>query len=238
MIELLYWTTPNGHKIVIALEELGLPYRITPVNISTGEQFKPDFLRVSPNNRIPAIIDHAPDDGGEPLAVFESGAILEYLADKTGRLLPLERRPRFEVLQWLYWQMGGLGPMAGQAHHFLHYAPENVAYAKDRYVKEANRLYGVLDRRLADRAYVGGDFSIADIAIYPWVRSHARHGQDLADFPAIHRWYDALGARPSVVRTYEIAGTINKAPTVTKEAQSILFGQTANSHAPQPGSTS
>ncbi|CAH1673600.1 glutathione S-transferase N-terminal domain-containing protein [Chelatococcus asaccharovorans] len=234
MIELLYWTTPNGHKIVIALEELGLPYRITPINISTGEQFKPSFLKVSPNNRIPAIIDHAPDDGGEPLAVFESGAILEYLADKTGKLLPQERRPRFEALQWLYWQMGGLGPMAGQAHHFLHYAPEDVAYAKDRYVKEANRLYGVLDRRLADRAFVGGDFSIADIAIYPWVRSHARHGQDLSEFPAIHRWYDAMGARTSVVRTYEIADTINKAPTVSKEAQSILFGQTANSHAPRP----
>ncbi|CAH1672003.1 MULTISPECIES: glutathione S-transferase N-terminal domain-containing protein [unclassified Chelatococcus] len=233
MIELLYWTTPNGHKIVIALEELGLPYRITPVNISTGEQFKPDFLKVSPNNRIPAIIDHAPEDGGRPLPVFESGAILEYLADKTGKLLPHGRRPRFEALQWLYWQMGGLGPMAGQAHHFLHYAPEDVAYAKDRYVKEANRLYGVLDRRLADRDFVGGDFSIADIAIYPWVRSHARHGQDLGEFPGIRRWYDALGARPSVIRTYEIADTINKAPTVSKEAHSILFGQTATSHTPR-----
>nr|WP_249729927.1 glutathione S-transferase N-terminal domain-containing protein [Chelatococcus sp. YT9] len=234
----MYWTTPNGHKIVIALEELGLPYRITPVNISTGEQFQPDFLKVSPNNRIPAIIDHAPEDGGGPLSVFESGAILEYLADKTGRLLPRERRPRFEVLQWLYWQMGGLGPMAGQAHHFLHYASEDVAYAKDRYVKEANRLYGVLDRRLADRAYVGGDFSIADIAIYPWVRSHARHGQNLGDFPGIRRWYDALDARPSVIRTYEIADTINKAPTVSKEAHSILFGQTATSHTPRAGSAS
>ena len=157
MIELFYWTTPNGHKITIALEELGLEYKVTPVNISTGEQFKPDFLRVAPNNRIPAILDHAPADGGAPLPIFESGAILEYLADKTGQLLPREVRPRFEVLQWLYWQMAGLGPMAGQNHHFSQYAPEKIPYAIDRYVKETNRLYGVLNHRLADREFLGGD---------------------------------------------------------------------------------
>lgn len=228
MIELLYWTTPNGHKIVIALEELGLPYRITPINISTGEQFKPDFLKVSPNNRIPAIIDHAPDDGGAPLGVFESGAILEYLADKTGKLLPKATRPRFEALQWLYWQMGGLGPMAGQAHHFVHYAPEQVPYGINRYVKEANRLYGVMDRRLADRSYLAGDeLSIADIACYPWVRVHERHGQNLGEFPNVRRWNDAIAARPSVIKTYEIAAKINTTPTVTDASRALLFGQTA-----------
>ncbi|MDE1569426.1 glutathione binding-like protein [Aquabacter sp. P-9] len=227
MIELLYWTTPNGHKIVIALEELGLDYKITPVNISTGDQFKPDFLAVSPNNRIPAIIDHAPQDGAGPLSVFESGAILEYLADKTGKLLPKPPRARFQTLEWLYWQMAGLGPMAGQAHHFLHYAPEHVPYAAQRYVKESNRLYGVLDRRLAVADYMGGDFSIADIAAYPWVRSHSRHGQNLDDFPNVKRWFEAISARPSVVKTYEIAASINTVPTVSEASRSLLFNQTA-----------
>ena len=233
MIELFYWTTPNGHKITIALEELGLEYKVTPVNISTGEQFKPDFLRVAPNNRIPAILDHAPADGGAPLPIFESGAILEYLADKTGQLLPREVRPRFEVLQWLYWQMAGLGPMAGQNHHFSQYAPEKIPYAIDRYVKETNRLYGVLNHRLADREFLGGDYSIADIASYPWVLLYERQGQDLAEFPHIARWLAAIGARPAVVRAYELAKTINTASTVSEQAKAILFGQTAKSITPE-----
>jgi len=227
MIDLHYWTTPNGHKITIALEELGTPYRIVPVNISAGEQFAPGFLRVSPNNRIPAIVDHAPDDGGGSLAIFESGAILEYLADKTGKLLPSARRERFEVLQWLYWQMAGLGPMAGQNHHFSHYASERIPYAVERYVNETNRLYGVLDRRLNDRPFVAGEYSIADIACYPWIRLHKRQGQNLSEFPGIARWFASLSERPAVRRAYEIAESINTAPTVTEEAKRSLFGQTA-----------
>lgn len=230
MIELLYWTTPNGQKVLIAVEELGIPYKITPVNISKGEQFQPEFLRISPNNRIPAIVDHAPADASGPLSVFESGACLEYLADKTGRFLPKETRPRFEALQWLYWQMGGLGPMAGQAHHFVQYAVEQHAYSIDRYVKEANRLYGVLDRRLAVAPFAGGaDYSIADMAIYPWIYRHERHKQDLNDFPNVKRWYEMVGARPAVVRAYEIQDSINTAPTVSgAESHALLFGQTAN----------
>lgn len=226
MIDLFYWTTPNGHKITIALEELGLEYEMRPVNISTGAQFAPDFLKISPNNRIPAIVDHAPQDGGGPLAIFESGAILEYLADKTGRLLPREPRARFEVLQWLYWQMGGLGPMAGQAHHFVLYAPEPVPYAIERYVKECGRLYGVLDRHLAGRDFVAGDFSIADCAIYPWIHRHERHKQDLADFPNVKRWFDALSQRPSIKRAYEIADALNTTPTVNDDkSRAVLFNQ-------------
>ncbi len=227
MIELLYWTTPNGQKVLIGVEELGLPYKITTVNTSKGEQFKPDFLKISPNNRIPAMIDHAPEDGGEPIGVFESGAVLEYLADKTGKLLPKAARPRYEVLQWLYWQMAGLGPMAGQAHHFLQYAPERLAYPSDRYRNECNRLYGVLDRRLATVEYVGGDYSIADIAIYPWIFRHERHDQDLNDFPAVKRWYETVGARPAVKKAYEISDSINTGPNVTEASRALLFGQTA-----------
>ncbi|CEJ10341.1 Disulfide-bond oxidoreductase YfcG [bacterium YEK0313] len=227
MIDLHYWTTPNGHKITIALEELGLAYRIVPVNISAGEQFRPGFLAISPNNRIPALVDHAPQDGSAPLALFESGAILEYLADKTDRLLPAAVRPRFEALQWLYWQMAGLGPMAGQNHHFAHYAPERIAYATDRYVTETGRLYGVLDRRLAGRTFIAGDFSIADIACYPWIRLHERQSQDLSAFPNLARWFEALSGRSSVIRAYEIADRINVAPTVTEAARRHLFGQTA-----------
>jgi len=185
------------------------------------------FLRISPNNRIPAIVDHAPEGGDGPLSVFESGAILEYIADKTGKFLPSARRARFETLQWLYWQMAGLGPMAGQNHHFAHYAPERVPYAVDRYVKETNRLYGVLDRRLRDRPFVAGDYSIADIACYPWIRLYERQGQNLAEFPAIARWFALLSERPAVRRAYEIAARINRAPTVTEQAERHLFGQTA-----------
>jgi GSH-dependent disulfide-bond oxidoreductase len=227
MIDLHYWTTPNGHKITIALEENGTPYRIVPVNMSAGEQLAPSFLRISPNNRIPAIVDHAPEDGDGPPAVFESGAILEYLADKTGKFLSSARRARFGTLQWLYWQMAGLGPMAGENHHFAHYARERIPYAWDRYAKETNRLYSVLDRRLRDRPFVAGAYSIADIACYPWIRLHERQGQNLAEFPAIARSFALLSERPAVRRAYEIAANINRAPTVTEQAKRHLFGQTA-----------
>jgi GSH-dependent disulfide-bond oxidoreductase len=182
MIDLHYWTTPNGHKVTMFLEESGLPYRIIPVNISKGDQFKPEFLAISPNNRIPAIVDHNPKDGGKPISVFESGAILLYLAEKTGMFLPNDSRRKIEVIQWLFWQMGGLGPMAGQNHHFSQYAPEKLPYAIDRYVKETNRLYGVLNKRLEDRAFVAGEYSIADMAAYPWIVPWKRQAQNLDDF--------------------------------------------------------
>jgi len=228
MIELFYWTTPNGHKITMFLEESGLPYRITPINISSGAQFAPDFLAISPNNRIPAIIDHAPSDGGPAISVFESGAILQYLAEKSGQFLPTDIRGRAEVSQWLFWQMGGLGPMAGQNHHFRQYAPEKLPYAIDRYVNETNRLYGVLNRRLADRPFVAGDaYSIADMAAYPWIVPHERQGQNLADFPHLARWFHAIAARPATQRAYARAAEFNSQPTVTEEARKFLFGQTA-----------
>jgi len=228
MIDLYYWTTPNGHKITIFLEETGIEYRIVPVNIAQGEQFHEDFLRISPNNKIPAIVDHAPADGGAPVSVFESGAILLYLAEKTGKLIPSDLRGRTEVLQWLFWQMGGLGPMAGQTHHFLQYAPERIPYAIDRYVKETSRLYAVLDNRLADREYIAGEYSIADIACYPWVVPYKRQNQNLADFPNLARWFEAIRARPAVVRAYERAKAINTAPVVSDEAKRVLFGQDAS----------
>jgi GST-like protein len=228
MIDLYYWTTPNGHKITIFLEETGIPYRIVPIDISRGEQFGPDFLRISPNNRIPAIVDHAPTDGGTPVPVFESGAILLYLAEKTGRFIPSGARARVEMLQWLFWQMAGLGPMAGQNHHFGQYAPEKIPYAIDRYVKETNRLYGVLNTRLADREFVAGDYSIADMAAYPWTVSWRRQQQNLDDFPHLKRWFAAIRARPAVVRAYQRAEEINTAPTVTEASRAILFGQTAS----------
>jgi GST-like protein len=225
MIDLYYWTTPNGHKITILLEETGLAYTLRPVNIGRGEQFAPEFLAIAPNNRIPALVDHAPADGGGPLSLFESGAILHYLAEKTGRFLAPSLRARWECLQWLHWQMGGLGPMAGQNHHFVHYAPEPIPYAIDRYVRETGRLYAVLDRRLADREYVAGDYSIADIAAYPWVLPQ-RQRQDLALFPHLARWKAAIAARPAVVRAYALATTVNTAPAVTDEAsRRVLFGQ-------------
>ena len=229
MIDLHYWTTPNGHKITIFLEEAQLPYRIFPVNISKGEQFRPDFLRISPNNRIPAIVDHAPADGGAPVSVFESGAILLYLAEKTGSFIPSDLRGRTETLQWLFWQMGGLGPMAGQNHHFGLYAPEKIPYAIERYVKETNRLYGVLNTRLADREFVAGDYSIADMAAYPWIVPWQRQQQNLDDFPHLKCWFEAIRARPAVVEAYRRAEEINTAPTVTDEARAVLFGQTAAS---------
>lgn len=227
MIDLYYWTTPNGHKITIFLEEAEVPYRIVPVNISKGEQFKPDFLAISPNNRMPAIIDRTPKDGGGPISVFESGAILLYLAEKTGKYLPSGLRDRIEVMEWLFWQMAGLGPMAGQNHHFSQYAPEKIPYAIERYVKETNRLYGVLNKRLADREFVTGCYSIADMAIYPWVVPHERQGQKLEDFPHLKRWFEAMRGRPAVGRAYAKAKEINTAPTVSEESKKLLFGQTA-----------
>ncbi len=225
MIDLYYWTTPNGHKITIFLEETGLAYTLKPINISKGEQFDPAFLRIAPNNRIPAIVDHAPADGGPPLSLMESGAILEYLATKCGQLLPQDFRARWECLQWLHWQMGNLGPMAGQNHHFALYAVEKLPYAIDRYVRETGRLYRVLDRRLADRPFLAGDYSIADIACYPWV-SPERQSQNIDDFPHLKRWKEEIRARPAVQRAYELAKKINTAPAVSDaESRRVLFGQ-------------
>ena len=229
MIDLYYWPTPNGHKITIFLEEAGIPYAIKPVNISKGEQFENGFLTISPNNRMPAIVDRDPADGGPAISVFESGAILEYLADKSGLFLPRETRERFEVLQWVYWQMAGLGPMAGQNHHFSAYAPEKIPYAIRRYVNETARLYGVLNKRLADRDYIAGSFSIADIASYPWIVPHERQGQDLDNFPHLKRWYKVIANRPAVVRAYNLGKEISGgAPVVTEESRKILFGQDAS----------
>jgi GST-like protein len=225
MIDLYYWTTPNGHKITIFLEETGLPYNVKPVNIGKGEQFAPEFLAISPNSRIPAIIDHEPADGKAPLSLFESGAILQYLAEKTGRFLPADLRGCAEVMQWLFWQMGGLGPMLGQNHHFRNYTTEKIPYAIDRYVKETERLYGVLDERLADREFVAGDYSIADMACYPWIAPYERQGQNLDDFPNVKRWFHAIRSRAAVQRAYAIAQTVNTATTMTEEAKSVLFGQ-------------
>jgi GST-like protein len=227
MIDLHYWPTPNGHKITMFLEETGLDYKIFPVNIGAGDQFKPDFLKIAPNNRMPAIVDHAPADSGEAISVFESGAILLYLAEKTGRFIPTDIRGRVDVLQWLFWQMGGLGPMAGQNHHFAIYAPEKLPYAIDRYVNETNRLYGVLNKRLADREFIDGDYSIADMAAYPWIVPHERQGQNLDDFPYVKRWFYAIKERPATMRAYEKGKAISERNVVSEESRRILFGQTA-----------
>jgi GST-like protein len=230
MIDLYYWPTPNGWKISIMLEECGLPYRFIPVNIGKGEQFKPDFLAISPNNRMPAIVDHEPVDGGKPLAVFESGAILQYLAEKTGLFLPAAIRERHEVLQWLMWQMGGLGPMAGQNGHFLLYAPEQVPYAIERYGREVDRLYGVLDAQLQRTGgYVAASgYSIADMAILPWIRTHKAQNIDLKQFAYIERWYQLLCERPALRRGLDLGKDL-RAPALTDEARKALFGQTAQS---------
>ncbi|MBS0370269.1 MAG: glutathione S-transferase N-terminal domain-containing protein [Proteobacteria bacterium] len=228
MIDLHYWTTPNGHKITLFLEESGLPYRIVPINIGKGEQFQPDFLRIAPNNRIPAIVDTTPADGGEPISIFESGAILLYLAEKTGQFLSSDARTRITTLQWLFWQMGGLGPMAGQNHHFVQYAPQPIPYAIERYVKETARLYAVLDKQLQGRDFIAGtNYSIADMACYPWIVPHERQGQRLEDFPNLQRWFEAIRQRPATIRAYALAENINKAPTVDDESRKILFGQDA-----------
>lgn len=229
MIDLYYWTTPNGHKITMFLEEAGLPYRIVPVHIGRGEQFKPDFLRISPNNKMPAIVDHAPADGGEPLALFESGAILLYLADKIHRFIPADLRGRNMALQWLFWQMGGLGPMAGQNHHFVQYAPEKIPYAMDRYVKETARLYAVLDKHLSDgRKFIAGaEYSIADMASYPWVVLYEWQSQKIEDTPHVAAWFECIKQRPATERAYARAAEVSTAPVVDEESRKVLFGQSA-----------
>jgi len=230
MIELYYWPTPNGHKITLFLEEAALDYTIVPVNISAGDQFKPEFLAFSPNNRMPAIIDRNPVDHGEVVTVFESGAILLYLAEKTGLFLPTDKRGRKTVTEWLFWQMGGLGPMAGQNHHFGVYAPEKIPYAINRYVNETNRLYGVLDRRLADRPFLAGDtYTIADMAAYPWIVPWKRQQQNLDDFVNLRRWFDSIAARLGTRRAYAKGEPFTAQPTVTEEGKKLLFGQTAAS---------
>jgi GST-like protein len=231
MIDVHYWTTPNGHKVTMFLEETGTPYKITPVNIGKGEQFKAEFLAISPNNRIPAIVDDEPKGGGKPISVFESGAILVYLAEKTGKLLPAAGAGRYEVMQWLFWQMGGLGPMAGQNNHFKNYATDKLPYAIDRYANEVNRLYGVMNRRLAVREFLAGDYSIADIACYPWIVPWERQGQKLGDFPNLERWFNAIKVRPATVRAYEWTPKVNpgQGGIRSEEERRILFGQTAAS---------
>jgi GSH-dependent disulfide-bond oxidoreductase len=224
MIDVHYWPTPNGWKVTIMLEECGLPYKVFPVNIREGEQFKPDFLKIAPNNRMPAIVDH--DTGA---AIFESGAILIYLAEKTGRFLPEAGLARYDVMQWLMWQMGGIGPMSGQANHFRNYAKDKLAYAIDRYSDEVNRLYGVLDRRLKDRAFMAGEYSIADIATYPWVIGHANFGQEtLDDFPNMKRWFETIQARPAVAKGYAVMEETRKnRQPMDDKTRAIYFGQTA-----------
>ena len=223
-IEVYSWATPNGHKVHVMLEECGLPYEAIPVNIGAGEQFRPDFLKISPNNKIPAIVDPQGPDG-EPISVFESGAILVYLAAKTGRFLPAGDRARFDVLQWLMFQMGGVGPMLGQAHHFRIYAPEKVPYAIDRYTNEACRLYGVIDKRLAECEWLGGaEYSIADIATFPWLRSWQNQGIVLEEYPHLRRWFDAIAARPAVQRGVKVLADLRK-PGTDDKARENLFGK-------------
>lgn len=226
MIKLYYWPTPNGQKIIIFLEESGIPYQIIPVNIRQGEQFEPEFLKIAPNNKIPAIVDSAPANGGPALPLFESGAILLYLAEKTGQFLPQDLHGRNEVLQWLFWQMAGLGPMAGQNHFFSQYASETIPFAIDRYVNETARLYKVLDQQLAGQQFiVRNEYSIADMACYPWIALHQRQQQDLVNFPHIKRWMESLQTRPAVIRANEIAEKMNTETIMTEEAKKILFGR-------------
>lgn len=228
MLDFYFWTTPNGYKIAIALAEMNLPHRVVPVNLGKGEQFKPEYLAISPNNKMPALVDHDPKGGGAPISVFESGAILLYLAEKTGQFMPPDLRGRYEVLQWLFWQMAGLGPMAGQNGHFNVFAPEKIPYAIERYTKETNRLYGVLDKRLADREFVAGAYSIADMACYPWIRPYQQHGQNLDDFRNLKRWFETVAERPAVKKAYEQPdNSYNPNQPLSDEARKILFGQTA-----------
>ena len=225
MIDLHYWPTPNGHKITIFLEEAGLPYTIHRVDIGKGDQFKPEFLKIAPNNRMPAIVDQAPADEGAPISVFESGAILHYLAEKTGKFLSTDIRAKTETMQWLFWQVAGLGPMAGQNGHFNKYALEKVPYAMERYTKETSRLYGVLNKRLADRSFVAGSYSIADMAIYPWIVPHVSHKQNIEDFPHLNRWFNTVKARSAVERAYALAPPPRP---MTDDERKILFGQDAS----------
>ena len=227
MIDFYYSGPPNGRKVKLLLEETALAHRLRPVSLSRGEQFRPEFLAISPNGKIPAIVDHEPADGGAPLAVFESGAIMMYLGDKAGRFVPRDARARMELMQWLFWANSGLGPMSGQIGHFNVYAPEKVPYAVERYTRETRRLYGVLDKRLADRDYVVGDYSIVDMACYPWIVPHRAFGQDLAEFPRLRRWFETLAARPAVARTYSGVKDVydSGAAKLSEEARMVLFGQ-------------
>jgi GST-like protein len=227
MYDIYFWTTPNGYKILLFAEEAAIPYTIKPVNISKGRQFDPDFLRISPNNRVPALVDQEPASGDGPVSIFESGAILLYLAEKMGQFIRSDLRGRAEVLEWLFWQVGNLGPMAGQNHHFARYAPERISYAIERYVFETNRLYGVLDRSLADRRFVAGDaYTIADMAVFPWILPE-QQSQSLDDFPHLSRWAHEIAARPATIRAYAKGALVNTAPMVTKESARILFRQKA-----------
>jgi len=225
-IELHYWPTPNGWKVTIMLEELGVPYEVKYVNIGKGEQFEPSFLKIAPNNRMPAIVDPEGPDG-QPISIFESGAILQYLGRKFGKFYPAEERAKVDVEQWLFWQVGGLGPMAGQAHHFRNYAPEKVPYAIKRYTDEVNRLYGVMNKRLADREFLAGDYSIADMASIGWTKSYKNQGQDIEDFPHLKRWFDTILARPAVERAIAVGQERRNNLADDKEAQKVLFGQRA-----------
>jgi GST-like protein len=227
MLDLYFWTTPNGYKVTILLEELGLQYNVVPVHIGKGEQFNPDFLKISPNNKIPALVDHKSHDG-RPITLFESGAIMMYLAEISGRrFMPVDLRQRYQVIQWLMFQMGNLGPMLGQAHHFRRYAKEQIAYAIERYTSEATRLYRVLDKRLGEAEFLAGDYSIADMAVYPWLRPHKWQGQDISAWPNLQRWYNAVRARPAVQRGLAVMserlGTSLKKPS--SEAWNVLFGE-------------
>lgn len=228
MLEVFYWPTPNGCKVTILLHELGVPYTLMPLDIARGDQFAPAFGRISPNRRMPAIVDHDPAGGGEPVALFESGAILMYLADKHGRFLPADVRARHEVIQWVMWQMAGLGPMCGQAHHFRQYVDTPVPYAERRYTQEVNRLYGVLDDRLARREFIAGDYSIADIACWPWIKPYRLQGQSLDDFIHLKRWFLALNERPAVRDGWRVGREwLKGGPVVTPASKAVLFGQTA-----------
>jgi len=235
MIDLYFWPTPNGYKVLMFLLEAGLEFSIKPVNIGKGEQFAPDFLDIAPNNRIPAIVDHAPLDGGPPLPLFESGAILLYLADKTHRFIPQGTRERAHTIQWLMWQMGGLGPMLGQNHHFVRYAPEPIDYAIKRYVNETARLYAVLNRHLSDREFISDGYSIADMACYPWIVPHQLQRMNLADFPHLERWFSSIAARTATTEAYAMGKRVSAGPTVTEEAKKVLFSQDANSVNKPPG---
>lgn len=226
MIDVYFWTTPNGYKVTIMLEEIGLPYNVIPVNIGKGEQFAPEFLKISPNNKIPAIVDYEGPDG-KPLAIFESGAILLYLAEKTGKLMPSDVRGRYDVIQWLMFQMGSVGPMLGQAHHFRRYAPEPIEYAIDRYTKEARRIYRVIDKRVAETPYLAGSYSIADIATFPWLRTYKWQGQNIDDFPHLKRWFDSINDRPAVQRGLAVMADEvkkQKGGKPDQESWNILFG--------------
>jgi GSH-dependent disulfide-bond oxidoreductase len=223
MIDLYGWPTPNLFKVTILLEELGMPYNAIPVDIGRGDQFKPDFLKISPNNKMPAIVDRDGPDG-KPMAIFESGAILMYVAEKSGRFLPKDTRGRYDVIQWLMFQMGGIGPMLGQAHHFRQYAPEPIPYAVDRYTKEASRLYNVVDRRLGEVPYLAVDYSIADMAVFPWLRSYERQGQKLEDYPNLKRWFETISARPAVERGVKVMVDLRRPGPMDEKQREILFG--------------